>query len=92
MSLTRLGYNELGLKITEPLKDDPHRTRQPHMLEENKDEGVGDPIKLLLEEALVQQRDELWIIFPNYSMTVDNSRHIYIQRPLWRSGPIQGTS
>ena len=44
---------ELGLKITEPLKDGPHRTRQPHMAEEKKDEGEGHPIKSLLKEALV---------------------------------------
>ena len=53
MSLTRSGYKELGLKITEPLKDGPRRTRRPHMVEEKKDEGAGDPIKLYLEEALV---------------------------------------
>ena len=29
------------------------------MAEEKKDEGVGDPIKLLLEEALARQRDEM---------------------------------
>ena len=53
MSLTRSGYKELGLKITEPLKDNPHRTRRPHLEEEKKDEGVGDPIKLLLKESFV---------------------------------------
>ena len=29
------------------------------MAEEKKDEGVGDLIKLLLEESLAQQRDEM---------------------------------
>ena len=52
MSPTRSGYKELGLKITEPLKDDPRRAQQPHMAEEKKDGGVGYPIKLLLKEAL----------------------------------------
>ena len=52
MSPTRSGYKELGLKITKPLQDGPYRTRQPHMEEEKKDEGEGDPIKLLFEEAL----------------------------------------
>ena len=33
------------------------------MAEEKKDEGVGDPIKLFLEEALARQRDEMIIIF-----------------------------
>ena len=59
MSPTRSGYKELGLKITEPLKDGPHRTRRPHMEEEKKYEGAGDPIKSLLEEALARRRDEM---------------------------------
>ena len=63
MSPTRLGYKELGLKITEPLKDGPRRTRRPHMTEEKKDEGVGDSINLLLEEALARQRDEMMNTF-----------------------------
>ena len=29
------------------------------MVEEKKDEGVGDPIKSLLEESLAQWRDEM---------------------------------
>ena len=49
----------MGLKIIEPLKDDPHQAQRPHMPEEKKDEGVGDPIKLFLEEALAQHRDEM---------------------------------
>ena len=50
---------ELGLKITKPLKDDPRRTQRPHMAEEKKDEGAGDHIKSLLEEAFARQRDEM---------------------------------
>ena len=59
MSPTRLGYKELGLKITEPLKDGPCRNRRPHMEEEKKDEGVGYHIRSLLEEALTRQRNEM---------------------------------
>ena len=55
----RSRYKELGLKINEPLKDIPRRSQQPQMVEEKKDEGVGDPINLLLEEALAWQRDEM---------------------------------
>ena len=57
MSPTRLGYKDLGLKIIKPLKDGPRRTQRPHMVEEKKEEGAGDPIKLLLEEYLAHQRD-----------------------------------
>ena len=54
MSLMRSGYKELGLKISEPLKDDPCRTRWPHMVEEKKYEGVGDLVKLFLDETPTQ--------------------------------------
>ena len=47
------------------------------MVEENKDEGVEDPIKWLLEEALARQRDEMMTIFSQIlqqlSTTVDTS-------------------
>jgi hypothetical protein len=41
MSLTWSGYKELSLKITEPLKDDPHQTRRTHMEEEKKYDKSG---------------------------------------------------
>jgi len=52
MSLTRSGYKELGLEVVEPLQDQPHKSQWPPMVDEKKDEGAGDPIKILLEEAL----------------------------------------
>ena len=52
MSPMRSGYNELGLNLVEPLQDQPRKPRWPPMEEEKKDEGVGDPFKILLEEAL----------------------------------------
>ena len=42
------------LNLVEPLQDQPRRTRRPSMAEEKKDEGAGDPFKMLLEEALKQ--------------------------------------
>ena len=59
MSPTRSGYKELGIPLTEPLKDGPRRARRPHMAEETRDDRAGDPIKLLLEEALTRQRNEM---------------------------------
>ena len=56
MSPTRLGYKELGLDLVERLQDQPHKPWRLPMGDENKDEGVGDPIKILLEEALKKQR------------------------------------
>ena len=52
MSPTRLGYKELGIPLTDPLKDGPRQARRSHMMEEARDDQAGDPIKLLLEEAL----------------------------------------
>ena len=52
MSPTRAGYKELGLDLVEPLQDQPCKSRQPPMREKKKDEGVEDPIKMLLEEEL----------------------------------------
>ena len=59
MSPTRLGYKELGLDLVEPLQDQRRKPRRPPMGEEKKDEGVGDPIKMLLEEALEKQRNTM---------------------------------
>jgi len=52
MSLMRSGYNDLGIKLVEPLQDQPRKPRRPPMVEEKKHEGVGDHFKILLEEAL----------------------------------------
>ena len=59
MSPTRSGYKELGLELVEPLQDQPHKSRRPPMADEKKDEGAGDPIKILLEEALERQRNAM---------------------------------
>lgn len=59
MSPMRSGYKELGLELVEPLQYHPHRHRRPPVGGEKNEEGGGDPIKLLLEEALEWQRNEL---------------------------------
>ena len=59
MSPTRLGYKALGLNLVEPLQDKPHKPRRMPMGDEKKDEGAGDPIKILLEEALEKQRNAM---------------------------------
>ena len=52
MSPTRSGYKKLGLDLVEPLQAQLCKPRQTPMGDEKKDEGVGDPIKIFLEEAL----------------------------------------
>lgn len=59
MSPTRSGYKALGLELVEPLQDQPRKSWRPPMANEKKDEGVGDPIKILLEESLERQRNAM---------------------------------
>ena len=59
MSPMRVGYQELGLDLVKPLQDQPRKSRQPPMGDEKKDEGVEDPIKMLLEEALEKKRNTM---------------------------------
>ena len=59
MSLTRSGYKELGLDLVQPLQYQPCKPQRMPMGEENKDERVGDPIKILLKEALKKQRNAM---------------------------------
>jgi hypothetical protein len=59
MSPTRSEYKELGLELVS-LEDKISRTpKRPLMAGEKKDDGTGDPFKMLLEEALTQQRNEM---------------------------------
>ena len=48
----RSGYKELGIDLVQPLQGHPKTPRQPPMEKEKKDEVGGDPIKILLKEAL----------------------------------------
>jgi len=59
MSPTRSGYKELGLDLVEPLQDQPRKPRRTPMGDKRKDEGAGDPIRILLEEALKKQRNAM---------------------------------
>jgi hypothetical protein len=59
MSPTRSEYKELGLELVS-LEDRSSRTpKRPPMIGENKYDGTGDPFKLLIEESLMQQRNEM---------------------------------
>ena len=45
--------------MVESLQDQPRKPQRPPMVEENKYERVGDPIKILLEKALKKQRNSM---------------------------------
>jgi hypothetical protein len=55
----RSGYKELGLDLVSLKEKCSRMPKRPLMAGENKDEGTGDPFKMLLEEALMQQRNEM---------------------------------
>jgi hypothetical protein len=59
MSPTRSEYKELGLELVSLEDKSYHMPKQPLMAGENKYDGTGDPFKLLIEEALTQQRNEM---------------------------------
>jgi len=52
MSPTRSGYKDLRLELVKHFQEQSRKSRWPPMANEKKDEGAGDPIKILLEEAL----------------------------------------
>ena len=59
MSPTRSEYKELGLELFS-LEDKSSCTpKRPLMVGEKKDDGTGDPFKLLIEESLTQNRNEM---------------------------------
>jgi hypothetical protein len=51
----RSKYKELGLEIVSLEDKISHTPKQPLMAGEKKYDGTGDPFKMLLEEALMQQ-------------------------------------
>jgi hypothetical protein len=54
MSPTRLEYKDLGLELVS-LEDKISFTPKRTLMEgENKDDGIGDPFKLLIDEALTK--------------------------------------
>jgi hypothetical protein len=52
MSLTRSEYSKLGLDLVSLEDNRSHTPKKPSMVEEKKNDGVDDPISLLLEQAL----------------------------------------
>jgi hypothetical protein len=59
MSLTRSEYRKLGLELVSLEDNHSHTPKKPSMAEENKNDRANDPISLLLEQALMRQRDKM---------------------------------
>jgi hypothetical protein len=91
MSSTRFEYSKLGLELVS-LEDNLSRTpKKTSMVEENKNDGADDPISLLLEQALMRQRDEMMENFSHILQRLPIASCIFIKRPLWRHLTFQGT-
>jgi hypothetical protein len=67
--------------------------KKPSMVEEKKNDRAEDSINLLLEQALMRQRDEMMENFSHILQRLSiTSGRIFIKRPLWRHLAFQGTS
>jgi hypothetical protein len=63
MSPMRLEYKDLGLELFSLEDKRYHMPKRTLMAGEKKDDRIVDPFKLLIEEALMQQRNEMMDIF-----------------------------
>jgi hypothetical protein len=76
MSPTKSKYKELGLELVS-LEDKISRTpKRPLMAGEKKDDGTRDPFKLLIEESLTQQSNEVMDSFAQILRGYQQTTHI----------------
>jgi hypothetical protein len=59
MSPTRSEYKELGLELVSLEQRSSHMPKRPLMEGEKKYDRIGDPFKLLVEESLMQQGNDM---------------------------------
>jgi hypothetical protein len=59
MSPMRSGYRELGVELVYLEDKFSHTPKKPSMVGEKKYDGTRDPFKMLLEESLERQRNEM---------------------------------
>jgi hypothetical protein len=59
MSPTWSEYSKLGLELVSLEENHSRTPKKPSMAEEKKNDGVEDSINLLLEQALMRQRDKM---------------------------------
>jgi hypothetical protein len=87
MSPTRYEYSKLGLELVSLEENFSCTPKKPSMAEEKKNDGVDDPISLLLEQALTRQRDEMMENFSHILQRLPISTCTYSSR-----GHFGGTS
>jgi hypothetical protein len=59
MSQTRSEYKKLDLELVSLEERSSRMPKKPPMAGKKKDDGIGYPFKLLIEESLTQQRNEM---------------------------------
>lgn len=59
ISLSRSRNEAFNLKLISLKDNHTHQRKWPPMLKEKSDDGVGNPIMLLLKDALTQQRNKM---------------------------------
>ena len=59
ISLKRSEYINLGFEVVSLEENRSHTPKKPSMVEEKKNNGAGNSINLLFEQALTRQRDEM---------------------------------
>jgi hypothetical protein len=70
MSPMRSGYRELGIKLVSLEEIFSCTHKKLSMVGEKKDNGIRDPFKMLLEEALERQRNKMMDNFAQIIMLV----------------------
>jgi hypothetical protein len=55
----RSKYIKFSLELVSLKENRSHTPKKPSMAEEKKNDGADDPISLLLEQALMRQRDKM---------------------------------
>jgi hypothetical protein len=63
MSMTWSRYRELSLELVSLEDNYSCMPKKPSMAGEKKDDGIGDPFNMFLEESLKQQRNEMMYNF-----------------------------
>ena len=77
----------MGLELVSLEDRSSRKPKQPPMAGENKDDGTRDPFKLLIEEVLTQQRNEMMDSFAQILRRLPTSDAYSLN-----DRPLQGTN
>jgi hypothetical protein len=89
MSQKRSGYKKLGINLVSLEEKIYRMPKRPLMVGEKKYDGTRDPFKMLLEEALMQQRNKMIDSFMQILWQIPTSDIIFLKQ---RLRPLKGTN